>query len=156
MEETFSVIGWPLIILYIAIGSLLAAGSMSISQRIFAPKTEQIFYGLFLIPIAGLYLAFAAYFRVDTAWILESEGLLVFATIGLLGIRFPAVLILGYPLHGVWDILHELQAHGGFSMFDPGQATAIPFAYGIFCAAYDFCMAAYFYTRRSEWKTGGY
>jgi hypothetical protein len=56
-----------------------------------------------------------------------------------------------YSLHGLWDLLHELQAHGAYSAFEPGQLTAVPLAYGVFCAAFDFCMAAYFYARRAEW-----
>jgi hypothetical protein len=54
----------------------------------------------------------------------------------------------GYSLHGLWDLLHELQAHGAYSALEPGQLTAIPLAYGIFCAAFELCVAAYFFTRR--------
>ena len=152
MGETSSIIGFIIIvILYIVIGIMSAAGSISISQKIFAPKAEQIFYGIFLIPIAGFYLAFTAYFGIETAWLLESAAVLAFVAIGLIGIRVPFAIIAGYPLHGLWDLLHELHAHGGYSVFEPGQATAVPLAYGIFCATYDFCMGAYFYTRRSDW-----
>ena len=152
MGEASSIIGFIVIVtLYIVIGFMAAAGSIFISQRIFAPKAEQIFYGIFLIPIAGFYLAFMAYFGIETAWLLESAAVLAFVAIGLLGIRVPFAIIVGYPLHGLWDVLHELHAHGGFSVFETGQATAIPLAYGNFCATYDFCMAAYFYTRRSDW-----
>jgi hypothetical protein len=76
----------------------------------------------------------------------------VFVAIGLLGARFPLALIVGYSLHGLWDLLHELQAHGAYSAFGPGQLTSIPLAYGVFCAAFDFCMAAYCYARRAEWN----
>jgi hypothetical protein len=153
MGEASSMIGFSVIMtLYIVIGFMSAAGSIFISQKIFTPKAEQIFFGIFLIPIAGFYLAFTAYFGIETAWLLESAGALAFFAIGLLGIRVPFALVAGYPLHGLWDLLHELHAHGGFSVFEPGQATAIPLAYGIFCATYDVCMAAYFYTRRSDWS----
>jgi hypothetical protein len=71
--------------------------------------------------------------------------------------RLPFALIVGYSLHGLWDLLHELQAHGAYSAFEPGKLTAIPLAYGFFCAAFDFSMAAYFYTRRAAlsaaWNT---
>ena len=67
------------------------------------------------------------------------------------GARLPFALIVGYSLHGLWDLLHELQAHGAYSAFAPDQLTPIPLAYGVFCAAFDFCMAAYFYERRAEW-----
>ena len=153
MGEASSIIGFVIIvILYIVIGIMSAAGSLFISQRIFAPKAEQIFYGIFLIPIAGFYLAFTAYFGIETAWLLESAAVLVFVAIGLIGIRVSFAIIAGYPLHGLWDLLHELHAHGGYSVFEPGQATAVPLGYGIFCAVYDLCMGAYFYTRRSDWR----
>ncbi|NIR86847.1 hypothetical protein GWO13_04430 [Candidatus Bathyarchaeota archaeon] len=152
MGEASSIIGFIVIaILYVVIGLMSAAGSIFISQRIFTPKAEQIFYGIFLIPIAAFYLAFTAYFGIEAAWPLESAAVLAFVAMGLLGIRIPFAIIVGYPLHGLWDVLHELHAHGGFSVFEPGQATAIPLAYGFFCLSYDFCMAAYFYTRRSDW-----
>jgi hypothetical protein len=155
MGEASSIIGFIVIVtLYIVIGFMSAAGCIFISQRIFSPKAEQIFYGIFLIPIAGFYLAFTAYFGIETAWLLESAAVLTFVAIGLLGVRVPLAIIVGYPLHGLWDMLHELHAHGGFSLFEPGQATAIPLAYGIFCATYDLCMGAYFYTRRSDWAAG--
>jgi len=153
MGEASGMIGFiVIVILYIVIGLMSAAGSIFITQRMFGPKAEQIFYGIFLILIASFYLAFAAYFGTKTAWPLEAAVVLVFAAIGLLGTRVPFAIILGFPLHGLWDILHELQAHGGFSVFGPGQATAIPLAYGVFCGAYDFSMAVYFYSRRSDWS----
>lgn len=153
MGEASIIIGFIVIVtLYLAIGFMSAAGSIFITQRIFTPKAEQIFYGIFLIPIAGFYLAFTAYFAIGEAWLLESVAVLTFVAIGLLGIRNPFALIVGYPLHGIWDVLHELHAHVGLSIFDSGQVTAVPLAYGIFCVTYDFCMAAYFYTRRSDWS----
>jgi hypothetical protein len=152
MGEASRMIGFIVIVtLYTVIGLMSAAGSIFITQRIFKPKAEQIFYGIFLIPIAGFYLAFAAYFGAKTAWPLESAIVLAFVAIGLLGTRVPFAIIIGFPLHGLWDVLHELHAHGGFSVFEPGQATAVPLAYGVFCATYDFSMAVYFYTRRSDW-----
>jgi hypothetical protein len=152
MGGTSSTIGFVVIVtLYMVIGFMSAAGSIFISRKIFTPKAEQIFYGVFLIPIAGFYLAFTAYFGIETAWLLESAAVIAFGAIGLLGTRVPFAIIVGYPLHGLWDVLHELHAHGGFSVFEDGQATAVPLAYGIFCATYDFCMAAYFYARRSDW-----
>jgi hypothetical protein len=141
-----------IVILYAVIGLMAAAGAIFIARRILAPKAEQIFFAMFLIMIAAFYLAFTAYFGVATAWRLETAAVVVFAALGLLGVRLPFALIVGYPLHGLWDLLHELQAHGVCSAFDPGQLTAIPLAYGVFCAAFDFCMGAYFYTRRAEWS----
>ena len=152
MSEASSLMGFVVIVtLYLVIGCLAATGSICISQRIFRPKAEEIFFALFLIPIAGFYLAFTAYFEMGKAWQIEGAAVLVFSALGLVGTRVPWVLIVGYSLHGIWDMLHELQAHGAGSLFDQGELTVIPLAYGIFCMAFDFWMAAYFFTRRNAW-----
>jgi Family of unknown function (DUF6010) len=140
-----------IMILYWVIGLMAAAGAIFISRKFFAPKSEQIFYAMFLIMIAAFYLAFVDYFGVATAWRLETAVVVAFVAIGLLGVRLPFALIVGYSLHGLWDLLHELQAHGAYSAFEPGQLTPIPLAYGVFCAAFDFSMAGYFYVRRAQW-----
>ncbi len=140
-----------IIVLYVTVGLLAAAGSIVISRKIFSAKAEQIFFGLFLIAIAGFYLAFAAYFDNQAAGRVEITAVAVFAVLGLLGIRLPFVLILGYVLHGFWDLLHELHAHASVS-FGTITGTEIPLGYGAFCAAYDWCMAVYFYTRRPQWN----
>jgi Family of unknown function (DUF6010) len=142
-----------IVILYVSIGFLAAAGSIFISQKLFSVRAEQIFFGLFLIAIAGFYLAFTAQFGNQGAWRLETGAVIVFAVLGLLGVRVPAVLIIGYVLHGGWDVLHEIHAHGGGDLFGAQQTTEIPLAYGAFCVAYDWCMAAYFYTRRSRYAS---
>ena len=153
MGEGYSMLGFVVIvILYAVIGLMAAAGTIVIAKKIPGPKAEQIFYAMFLMMIAAFYLAFAAYFEVATAWRVETAVVVAFVAIGLLGVRLPFALIVGYSLHGLWDLLHELQAHGAYAAFEPGQLTAIPLAYGIFCAVFDFCMAAYFYTRRAEWS----
>jgi hypothetical protein len=72
MDNMSSEIGLIVIVgLYINIGVMAAAGSVYIARSIFAEKNEQIFFGLFLIPIAGFYLAFTAYFGHKDAWLLE-------------------------------------------------------------------------------------
>ena len=56
--------------------------------------------------------------------------------------------MLGSPLHGLWDVLHELNAHGG-----GGHAlTAIPLAYGALCLTFDLGAAIYSYLRRPAWS----
>ena len=140
-----------IIALYISIGLMSAAGSVAISKKVFSAKAEQIFFGLFLVPIAGFYLAFTAYFGNEGAWRLEAGAVAVFAVLGILGSRMPVVLMLGYVLHGLWDLLHELHAHAGED-FGTSTGTEIPLAYGAFCATYDWCVAAYFYTRRRQWS----
>jgi hypothetical protein len=147
-----------IILLYVTIGLLAAAGSIFIANRLFSPKAEQIFFALFLIPIAGFYLAFTAYFSDGTAWRLETGAVIVFTILALLGVRVPVVLMLGYFLHGLWDIVHEMHAHAGVDLFGAGRVTEIPLAYGAFCLAYDWCLVAYFYSRRRDfsaaWKAG--
>ena len=148
MSHGYRLLGFVVIVvLYMVIGFLAAAGTMLIARKLFSPKAEQLFYALFLILIALFYLAFTAYLGGTSAWRVEIPAVAVFTGLGLLGVRLPFALILGYPLHGLWDLLHEFQA-----AFNPGQLTAIPLAYGFFCAVFDFCMGAYFYTRRATWS----
>jgi hypothetical protein len=141
-----------IVMLYAVIGLMAAAGAIFIVQKILAPKAEQIFYAAFLIMIAAFYLAFTAYFREATAWRLETAVVVAFVAIALPGARLPFALIVGYSLHGLWDLLHELQAHGAYSAFEPGQLTPIPLAYGVFCAAFDFLHGGVFLcaTRRVD------
>jgi hypothetical protein len=141
-----------IVALYIAIGAMSAAGSVYLSKLIFSAKQEQIFFGLFLIPIAGFYLAFAAHFGNKDAWPLEATAVAVFSVLGLVGIRVPFALIVGYLLHGLWDGIHEFSALAGGYLLSPRQTTSVPLAYGFFCATYDVFMAAYFYTRRNDWQ----
>lgn len=141
-----------IVVLYVSVGILAAAGSIFISQKIFSAKAEQIFFALFLIAIAAFYLAFTAYFDNQEAWRLETGAVIVFALFGIVGLRFPVALILGYSLHGIWDLVHEIHAHVGVSPFGPHEMTELPLAYGVFCAAFDWCVSAYFYSRRREWN----
>ena len=141
-----------IIVLYVCVGILAAAGSVFISQKLFSAKVEQIFFALFLVAIAAFYLPFTAYFGDHGAWRLEAGAVILFAVFGILGLRLPVVLIIGYCLHGIWDVIHEIHAHGGVSSFGAHELTELPLAYGAFCAAYDWCVAGYFYTRRREWN----
>lgn len=141
-----------ILILYVSIGLMSAAGSIFIAKKLFTARVEQIFFALFLIAIAGFYLAFTAYFGDAGAWRFETGGVIAFAVLGLLGVRAPVVLIIGYFMHGFWDVLHEIHAHGGGDLFGVNRVTEVPLAYGAFCATYDWCMAVYFYMRRAEWS----
>lgn len=152
MTDPAGTIGFAVIvILYTVLGLLAAAGSASVLQKVFTGRSEQVFYGLFLVPIAGFYLAFVAYFGDASAWRTELSAVAVFSALGVLGTRNATILILGYPLHGLWDIVHELSAHGGLSLFAPGRLTEIPLAYGFFCLAYDVAIAFYFARRKRFW-----
>jgi len=141
-----------IITFYAGIGLLAAAGSIFIAQKLFSARGEQIFFALFFIAIAGFYLAFTGYFENQEAWRLEIGAVIVFTVFGILGLRFPVALIIGYSLHGIWDVVHEIHAFAGISPFGAAKMTELPLAYGVFCAAFDWCVAAYFYTRRSEWN----
>src|SRR5216684_6044161 len=106
MDRGYRMLGFVVIvILYAVIGLMAAAGAIFIARKFLAPKTEQIFYAMFLIMIAAFYLAFAAYFGVATAWRLETAVVVAFVVIALVGARLPFALIIGYPLHGLWDVL---------------------------------------------------
>ena len=140
-----------ILVLYMTVGVFAAIGTANVSKVLLPPKFEQVFYAVYLAIIAGILFAFTVYFGSDQAWRVESTAVLCFALIALAGIRVPHALIAGY-VHGLWDVIHELHAHAGLSVFEPGQTTAIPLAYGAFCATYDFCMAGYFFTRRAHWN----
>src|SRR6195256_4068433 len=136
MDERYSMIGFVVIVvLYAVIGLMAATGAISITRKIFGPRVEQVFYGVFLILIAGFYLAFVAYFGKATAWRMETVA-----------------VVIGYALHGAWDLVHELNAQGAISTYYLGQLTAVPLAYGVFCAAFDVCIAAYVFKRSAEWN----
>jgi hypothetical protein len=150
MNQGYAMVGFIVIlILYATVGLMAAAGAIFITRKILGPKAEQVFYGVFLILIAAFYLAFVAYFGNVGAWRVETAGVVLFALIGLFGVRLPVALVIGYPLHGLWDLAHELQAQGAFSGL---ELTAIPLAYGVFCAAFDVCIAGYAHARRAEWS----
>ena len=135
-----------------SVGLLAATGSIFISQKLFSEKGQQIFFALFFVAIAGFYLAFTAYFGNQEAWRLEIGAVVAFTVFGILGLRFPIALIIGYSLHGIWDIVHELHAFAGISPFGAEKMTELPLAYGVFCAAFDWCVATYFCTRHRDWN----
>ena len=100
-----------IIVWYVSIGALAAAGSMYLTHRFVPARHEATLYGLFLIAIAAFYLACTSYFGGAAAWSLETVAVFAFAVMGCLGTRVPVALIAGYALHGGWDLLHEVQAH---------------------------------------------
>ena len=141
-----------ILIWYLVIGVLAAIGSVTVSRSRFSPRVEHRLFALLLIPIAAMYLVFVAYFGDYSTLRPEALGVGVFAVLGLLGLRFAALLVLGYALHGGWDLVHEIWVRLGAGAGGARPLTDIPLAYGVFCVAYDWCMAAYFYTRRSAWR----
>ena len=152
MDPEYSLIGFGVIVvLYAVVGLLAAAGTLFIARQNLGPKAEQIFFGSFLVLIAAFYLAFVAYFENEAAWRAETAAVVVFTLIGAFGVRLPVALAVGYLLHAVWDLVHEIHALG-LSVFEPGQLTATPLAYGVFCATFDLVIAAYAYQRRAGWE----
>jgi hypothetical protein len=152
MDDSVHTLGLAVIVvLYLTVGVMGGVGCIAIVRRFLPPKWESVFYGAFLAMIAAFYLAFVAYFAAASAWRLETAAVLVFVVLGIVGARVPGVLMAGYAAHGLWDVLHELQQHEALSAFAPGQATSLPLAYGIFCAAFDLTVAVYAWTRRSVW-----
>ena len=150
--DQYSMLGFlVIVVLYAVIGLLAATGAISITRKI-GPKAEQVLYGLFLVIIAAFYLAFVAYFGNAATWRVEMVAVVLFALIGLFGVRLPIAVVIGYALHGAWDLVHELQAQGAISTYYLGPLTAVPLAYGVFCAALDVCIAAYAFKRRDEWN----
>ena len=71
--------------LYVSIGALSAVGSMYLTHRFVPGRFEAVVYGLFLVPIAAFYLAFASYFGDAEAWDLEMAAVLGFTVLGCLG-----------------------------------------------------------------------
>jgi hypothetical protein len=141
-----------ILIWYLVIGVLAAIGSVAISRSRFSPRVEHRVFALLLIPIAAMYLAFAAYFGDYSSLRPEAWAVAVFAVLGLLGLRFAILIVLGYALHGGWDLVHEIWVHMSAGAGIARPLTDIPLAYGVFCAAYDWWMAAYFYSRRAAWR----
>ena len=153
MTESSSTVGFVVILIwYTIIGLLATAGSVAVTRKCFPGRSEQIFYGAVLVAIAGVYLAFMAYLGNAASRRTELIAVITFSAFGIVGTRYAAALILGYTLHGIWDALHELAGHSGFSPFGSGELTSIPLAYGVFCAAFDIAIAAYFVRRKQFWK----
>ena len=96
-------------LLYVVIGLLSAIGSILIVRRIFQGRWEQIFWTSFLVVIAAFYLSFAAYFGASThAWQTEVVGVAVFLFFAVGGLFARSAIVVGYVMHGLWDLSHCL------------------------------------------------
>lgn len=143
-----------ILFLYFGIGVLAALGTVAITQKYFSPRTEHRFFALLLVPIALIYLTFTSYFQSPSSVRFEGWAIIVFAALGLLGTRVPWLILIGFVLHGGWDLGHEVLTYRGQRIWEGMDLTPIPLAYGVFCAAYDWCIAGYIYLRRGAWRTG--
>lgn len=69
MGQGYNLLGFVVImILYVVIGLMAAAGAIQIARKFLSSRAEQVFYAMFLIMIASFYLAFSAYFGVKEAF----------------------------------------------------------------------------------------
>ena len=140
-----------ILLLYLGIGVLAATGTVTITRQRFSPRTEHLFFALALILIAAIYLVFVDHFQ-SAAIRVETWAVMGFAVLGLLGTRFPMLVILGYLAHGGWDLAHEVIAYSSSDLRSRLTLTPIPLAYGAFCAAFDWCIAGYVHGRRHQWR----
>lgn len=125
-------------LLYAFIGILAAIGAVAFHRLILKNQMSEQRYNALLLPfIALIYVPFSAHFSDGSAWATELLAVAIFVTLGLLGWFSRLAVALGYLGHGIWDIVHELDADVVAGMFEPGQLTEIPLAYGAFCLAYD-------------------
>jgi hypothetical protein len=139
-------------LLYAVIGLLSAIGSILVVRRMFQGRWEQIFWASFLVVIAAFYLSFAAYFGASTkAWRTEAVVVAVFLFCAVVGLFFRPAIVVGYVMHGLWDLSHSLSGSSlaGLSI------TEIPLGYDIFCSTYDFIVACYLMISDTAWHKPG-
>lgn len=153
MNETASFIGFVVIlVIYASVAVFAVVGSAALTQKFLPARWEQAFYAIFLMAIAGFYMAFTAYFESPAAWATEGLAVAAFCALALLGLRWLPMLIAGYVLHGLWDLAHEIATHADAFSLEQFRMTAIPLAYGVFCAVYDIGVCVYFWMRRTAWQ----
>jgi hypothetical protein len=144
-------LGFALIVfLYANIAVFTVIGTVWLSRKMFEGKTERIFYSVFLIFIAVTYLAFNLHYGNEAAWEAELSAVAFIAALGFFSFFRTGVLILGYALHGIWDLIHELSQYLETSLIEP-ELTLIPLGYGVFCLVFDWAIAGYCYARRQAW-----
>jgi len=152
-ESTSQFVGGLIIVLlYVVVGLLGAAGSILIFRRIFIGRWEQIFWTSFLVVIAAFYLSFAAYFVASHhAWQTELIAVAIFLVFAVGGLFSRSAIAIGYVMHGLWDLSHCLSG----SSFAGLSLTDIPLGYGIFCSTYDFTIACYLMISDTAWHEAG-
>ncbi len=144
--------GIVILVIYLIVGRLAAAGSILVFQRVFHGQWEQMFWASFLVIIAAFYLSFAAYYGASLqAWQTELIGVVIFLSLAFGGLFSRPAIALGYLVHGVWDLSHSLMGASlaGLSMTD------IPVGYGVFCATFDFTIVYYVMTSTTGWQEEG-
>lgn len=144
--------GFIILVLYIIVGLLAAAGSILVFQRVFTGQWEQMFWASFLVAIAAFYLSFAAYYQISVAaWQTELIGVVIFLGVAFGGLFSRQAIGFGYLAHGLWDLIHSLMGVNFAGLF----LTEIPLGYGVFCATFDFTVVYYILTSTSGWDEEG-
>jgi hypothetical protein len=144
--------GLVVAMLYVVIGLFSAIGSIFVFRRIFQGRWEQIFWAFWLVLIAAFYLSFAAYFEASPhAWQTEAVAVAVFLVCAVAGLFFRAAIVVGYVIHGLWDLSHCLFG----SSLEGLSITEIPLGYALFCSTYDFVVAYYLMISDSAWHASG-
>ena len=93
---------------------------------------KNIIYGLILMGIGFLYIGYT-WTNIPTA-IISGIQALFFMSLAYLGIKKSYwFLVVGFFLHGVWDLLYPLFAN----------PALLPPDYDYFCLTYDFIVAIY-------------
>ena len=133
---------------YLGIGVFTGLGVITVGRRWLTPPAERLYLGLLLLPVAGVYLAFASHFHAPEAFRLVMGQVVVIGLLGVLGMRLPLVAATGWALHGGWDLWHEVATLGAGGV--PPWMTPIPLAYGLFCAAVDWVIAEYLLRGRGD------
>ena len=140
-------------ILYMSFGAAIAYAVANVGRNYMPAKAEHIFFAIFLGVMASFYLPFIAYFVDLKTTGTELAAVAFFATLGIIGLKEPAVMATGYAMHCVWDVAHEWNMHfGGHSW----ELTSVPLGYGGLCIAFDVFIAVYCLVRRKEWLAAWY
>lgn len=117
------------------IGLLLASSALGVAALL-PPSLAVEWLGVILAIVAAIYVGFAL---VDArprqvATELAFAGVTILLTLAGLWWQ-PWVLVPGYFLHGVWDMLHYWRR--------PIINTRLPWWYAFFCLTFDWPIAAY-------------
>lgn len=102
---------------------------------------KHVLYGLILACIGFLYIGYT--WMDVTAFIVSCIQALFFLSLAYLGIKKSSYfLIIGYFLHGVWDLIYGRLSY----------ASLIPPHYDFFCMMYDVVIAIYLWILKHQAK----
>ncbi len=102
---------------------------------------KMVMYGLILSGIGFLYVGFV--WTDIGALIVNAIQAMLFIFLAYFGIKKSVyILVLGYFLHGCWDLAYDLFAEPGL----------IPPNYDLFCSTLDFIVGAYILVFKNQFK----